>query len=87
MTVVEKSSLLNGRRVVSAPKSWKEPCVNTESSLHQLSPYIGKIKSSIAGELIERYSKPGDVVVDPFAGAGTIPLEAATRGRIALGRT
>ena len=33
---------------------------------HQLSPYIGKIKSSIAGELIERFSKPGDLVVDPF---------------------
>jgi hypothetical protein len=68
-----------------APKRWKEPCAHTECTLHQLSPYIGKIKSSIAGELIERYSKPGDVVADPFAGAGTIPLEAALRGRRAFG--
>jgi hypothetical protein len=52
--------------------------------LHQLSPYIGKIKSSIAGELVEKYSRPGDLVVDPFAGAGTIPFEAVVRNRRAL---
>ena len=72
-------------RPVAAPERWKEPCANTECSLHQLAPYIGKIKSSIAGELVERYSSPGDLVVDPFAGAGTIPLEAAIRGRKAFG--
>jgi hypothetical protein len=69
----------------SAPARWKTPCANTECSLHQLAPYIGKVKSSIAGELIERYSRPGDLVVDPFAGAGTIPLEAAIRGRRTFG--
>jgi hypothetical protein len=53
--------------------------------LHQLSPYIGKIKSSIAGDLVERFSRPGDLVADCFAGAGTIPLEAAIRGRRAFG--
>src|SRR2546430_15523941 len=67
-----------------APKRWKEPCANAECSLHQLSPYIGKVKSSIAGELVEKYSRKGDLVVDPFAGAGTIPLEAAIRGRRAF---
>ena len=53
--------------------------------MHQLSPYIGKIKSSIAGELIERYTRKGDLVVDPFSGSGTIPLEAELRGRRAFG--
>lgn len=70
--------------VLRAPKWWNEPCANVECSLHQLSPYIGKIKSSIAGDLIERYSNRGDLVVDPFAGAGTIPLEAVIRGRRAF---
>jgi len=70
--------------VLRAPKWWKESCANVECSLHQLAPYIGKIKSSIAGDLIERYSNLGDLVVDPFAGAGTIPLEAAIRGRRAF---
>lgn len=77
-------SSLNGVPVRPAPERWREPCANTECTLHQLSPYIGKIKSSIAADLVERYSVLGDLVVDPFAGAGTIPFEAATRGRRAL---
>jgi hypothetical protein len=64
--------------------AWEKSCAHTECTLHQLSPYIGKIKSSIAGELVERYSRPGDLVVDPFAGAGTIPFEAVVRDRLAL---
>jgi len=71
--------------ILPAPSRWTEPCANKECSLHQLSPYIGKIKSSIAGELVEMYSRRGDLVVDPFAGAGTIPLEASLRGRRAFG--
>ena len=80
-----KQLSLGASRLRRAPARWRLPCANTECSLHQLSPYIGKIKSSIAAELIERYSAPGDVVVDPFAGSGTIPFEAATRGRVAFG--
>src|SRR5437867_4233080 len=71
--------------VQSAPERWRHPCAHTECALHQLSPYIGKMKSSIAGELVDRYSSFGDLVVDPFAGAGTIPFEAAIRGRRAFG--
>lgn len=56
-----------------------------ESSFHQLSPYLGKIKSGIAKELIETYSKPGDWVLDPFCGAGVVPLEALLLGRKAAG--
>jgi hypothetical protein len=71
--------------ITPAPGRWQESCANTECSLHQLSPYIGKLKSSIAGDLVERFSKKDDLVVDPFAGAGTIPLEASIRGRRAFG--
>jgi hypothetical protein len=52
--------------------------------LHQLSPYIGKLKSSIARDLILHYSSPGDIVADPFAGSGTIPFEACLLGRRAF---
>jgi hypothetical protein len=65
----------------SPPAYWEESCADSECTLHQISPYIGKLKSVIAGDLIERYSKPGDLLVDPFAGSGTIPLEGALRGR------
>ena len=64
-----------------APSQWASSCTHHECTLHQLSPYIGKLKSIIARDLIKRYSKPGDLVVDMFCGAGTIPLEAALLGR------
>jgi SAM-dependent methyltransferase len=82
---VSDSSLFHGAKFSLAPGRWSQSCANVECSLHQLSPYIGKIKSSIAGELVERYSTRGGLVVDPFAGAGTIPLEASLRGRRAFG--
>ena len=65
----------------SAPVQWASSCVNQECSLHQLSPYIGKLKSTIAKHLIQEYSAPGDLVVDPFCGSGTVPLEACCLGR------
>lgn len=80
-----KKNLFHGVALVPAPRQWTESCAHDECTLHQLSPYIGKIKSSIAGDLVKKYSQPGDLVVDPFAGAGTIPLESALRGRRAFG--
>lgn len=66
---------------VPPPSYWKQSSVNSECTLHQLSPYIGKLKSSIARDLILAYSKPGQLVIDPFSGSGTVPLEAAILGR------
>jgi len=69
----------------NAPAHWKYSCTNTECTLHQIAPYVGKLKSSIARALVQKYSNKGDLVVDPFAGAGTIVLEAALAGRRAFG--
>ena len=63
------------------PVHWAASCTHKECSLHQLSPYIGKLKSVIAHDLILRYSKPGELVADMFCGSGTVPLEAACLGR------
>jgi len=60
---------------------WCESCVGSENTLHQLSPYIGKLKSIIAKDLILEYSKEGDLIVDPFSGSGTIPLESVLNNR------
>ena len=65
----------------TAPVHWAESYTNKECTLHQLSPYIGKLKSVIARDLISKYSKPGNLVVDMFCGSGTVPLEAARLGR------
>lgn len=68
-------------QIEKASTKWKYSCLKEEISLHQLSPYIGKLKSSIAQYLLIKYSKPGDLVIDPFAGSGTIPLEALSLRR------
>lgn len=64
-----------------APAHWAAKSDKSFSSLHQLSPYIGKLKPNIARELIVTYTQPGQLVVDPFCGSGTVPLEANLAGR------
>lgn len=43
------------------------------------------MKPSLAHFLVHCFSEPGQVVLDPFSGAGTIPFEAALQGRRAYG--
>jgi len=66
------------------PKALRKSSATCECSLHQLSPYIGKLKSSIARFLILKYTQVGDLIIDPFCGSGTIPLEALLAGRAAF---
>jgi len=60
---------------------WHGSFNSRESTLQQLSPYVGKMKSGMAKVLINLYSRPGDTVLDPFSGSGVVPLEAALAGR------
>jgi len=62
-------------------RDWSGSALKDESTLHQLSPYIGKLKSSIASSLIEQFSQVSEVVYDPFSGSGTVALEAWAAGR------
>jgi SAM-dependent methyltransferase len=62
---------------------WHGSFNSRESTLQQLSPYVGKMKSGMARVLINLYSKPGDTVLDPFSGSGVVSLEAALTGRCA----
>lgn len=39
---------------------------------------------SLATVVIQEYSKPGDMVLDPFAGFGTTPWVAVRMGRCAV---
>jgi len=62
---------------------WHGSFNSRESTLQQLSPYVGKMKSGMARVLINLYSRRGDVVLDPFSGSGVVPLEAVLAGRCA----
>lgn len=68
----------------AAPPDWKLPATEADCRLHQLAPYIGKLKPVIARELLQRFTKPGDLVLDCFSGSGTVPLEAVLLGRNVL---
>ncbi len=63
---------------------WQGSSLKNESTLHQLSPYIGKIKSSMAGSIVDSFTKQGDVVYDPYCGSSTIGLESWIAGRHAI---
>lgn len=47
--------------------------------------YHGMFPAKVAHYFIQRYSKPGDVVLDPFSGRGTTVLQARVEGRLAIG--
>lgn len=62
-------------------RDWHGSFNGRESTLQQLSPYVGKMKSGMARVLINLYSREGDTVLDPFSGSGIVPLEAAIARR------
>lgn len=68
----------------SAPTVWKVAARDEDSRLHQLAPYIGKLKPVIARQLLQEFTSPNDIVLDCFSGSGTIPLEALLLGRRVL---
>src|SRR5262252_4090013 len=53
-------------------------------SLHEVS-YRACFKPKLPRFFIERLTRPGQCVYDPFMGRGTTPLEAALLGRTAIG--
>lgn len=67
--------------LVMLPVIWHGSCVGTESTLHQIAPYIGKMKSTMARALILASSSPGDTIFDPFAGSGIVALESLISSR------
>ena len=56
-----------------AKRNWGNP-------LHSLCSYQGKMKPSLAHHLVKTFTRPGDRLLDPFGGVGTIPFEAALNG-------
>lgn len=61
-----------------AKRNWGHP-------LHSLCSYQGKMKPSLAHHLVKVFLPDGGKMLDPFAGVGTIPFEAALQGSEAYG--
>lgn len=58
-------------------RNWGHP-------LHSLCSYPSKMKPALAATLVRLFTAAGDVVLDPFAGVGTIPFEACLAGRVGI---
>jgi len=54
-------------------------------SLHYVISYRASFKPELPNFCIKRYSRKGDVVLDPFTGRGTTALQANLLGRVAWG--
>lgn len=52
---------------------------------HNFHPYPAKFIPHIPRALIEKYTMPGQLVVDPFCGSGTTLVEACLQGRPSIG--
>jgi DNA modification methylase len=63
--------------------SFKEAAPSRD--IHSIHPYPAKFIPELPRQLIDRLSEPGDLVLDPFSGAGTAAVEALLADRHFLG--
>ncbi len=68
------------------------PCAQTSAQWQRQGRYVkesfehpGKMLPDLARRIIETYSSPGDLVVDPMCGIGTTMVEGAALGRRCIG--
>jgi len=52
---------------------------------HAFHTYPAKMHPGLAGALVRGFSKPGDALLDPFCGSGTVLVEAMASGRRSRG--
>jgi SAM-dependent methyltransferase len=81
-TVPEPNSLDGG--TTSAGTLWHGISPRWGHSMHTMCSYHGMFPAKVAHYFIQSYSRPGDVVLDPFSGRGTVPLQARVEGRKAI---
>lgn len=76
--------------MVVAPGSWTDQVwddinrmktLNTKQSQKRLQMHVCPLQIDIVERIINRYSNPGELVGDPFAGLMTVPVTALKKGR------
>ena len=69
--------------VIAKHERW--PIRSAEGRWKGFGPYYAMFPVTFAEEYIEKYSKPGDTIVDPFCGRGTSNYVANLLGRHSIG--
>ena len=64
---------------------WEYPSQHYGEGMQGDQKYVGATPSYVIWNLVQRYTKPGDLVVDPFCGSGTTLDVAKETGRSARG--
>ena len=91
---LDEAGKLPATFMVCAPGSWTElvwddvnrmRTYNTTQSQRRKQMHVCPLQIDIVTRLIDRYSKPGEVVLDPFGGLMTVPTEAVKAGRRGIG--
>ncbi|HEX7223835.1 MAG TPA: DNA methyltransferase [Candidatus Limnocylindrales bacterium] len=70
--------------IAIAPE-WKDQQRLWGHSFHPMCSYLASFPAALAHAFVARYSRRGDVVLDPFSGRGTTALQACAEGRIGVG--
>lgn len=80
--------------MVVAPGSWTDQVwddinrmrtYNTTQSQRRKQMHVCPLQIDIVDRLIDRYSNPGETILDPFGGLMTVPTEAVKKGREGIG--
>jgi len=64
---------------------WKRAGRRWGHRLHSMCSYMAMFPPTIPHYFIQRLTQPGDIVLDPFSGRGTTPLQACLEGRVGVG--
>lgn len=65
----------------SAGDLWHSVSPRWGHAMHTMCSYHGMFPAKVAHYFIQRYSMPGDLVLDPFSGRATTTLQARVEGR------
>ena len=67
------------------PELWQSQRGRWAAPQHYMCSYMAMFPPELPHYFIERFTHPGDTVLDPFCGRGTAPVEAAAQGRHGIG--
>ena len=91
---LDKDGKLPASFMVVAPGSWNDSVwddinrmrtLNTQQRLKRKQMHLCPLQLDIVERLVDRYSNPGEIVLDPFGGLMTVPLVAMKKGRKGIG--